>query len=552
VVFCFLKAANEEFCPHQIYTQIMQNISTTDLLTRPWQVPLSGQIAFNLSAEALVAEALRNGEAQLADTGAIQCLTGRFTGRSPQDKYLVKDDQTAAQVWWGDINQAIDPQTFEQVHQDMLTFLQDKKIYIRQAMAGAHPDYRLHLEIINTQAWQNLFCHHLFLRPSAVELTHFKSDFRIICVPEFKADPKRYGIRNQNFTMLDISRRILLIGGTGYAGEMKKGIFTALNYLLPVEHGVLPMHCSANVGESGDTALFFGLSGTGKTTLSADPQRGLIGDDEHGWADQIFNFEGGCYAKVVELSAEKEPQIFAAIRPQTIVENTRFFQDSCQINFDDKSITENTRAAYPINFIQGAVSPSVGVAPRHIFFLTADAFGVLPPLSKLTAEQAMYHFMSGYTSKVAGTEMGVSTPQTTFSACFGAAFLPLHPTRYAELLGQKLQASDVQVWLVNTGWVGGGYGLGQRMALAHTRALISAVLSGKLDEVAFESEPVFGLAIPNECPGVPGALLRPRDTWADALAYDQQAMKLVAAFQKNFEKYQTQTNLDILNGGPLR
>nr|MCU0325853.1 phosphoenolpyruvate carboxykinase (ATP) [Spirosomataceae bacterium] len=412
----------------------------------------SNNILLNLSAAELIEEAIKNGEGQLTDTGALMCDTGKFTGRSPKDKFLVRDAKTTDTVWWGDINHPLEPAKFDALLNKMLDFVADKKLYVRNAYAGANTDYRLNLEIINTQAWQNLFCYNMFIRPSADELTNFQSNFTIICVPEFEADPAVDGTRQGNFTIVDMTRRILLIGGTAYAGEMKKGIFTVLNYLLPQECGVLSMHCSANVGNDDDTAIFFGLSGTGKTTLSADPNRRLIGDDEHGWSETtVFNFEGGCYAKVIDLTREKEPEIFDAIKFGSIVENTRFFEGTRTVDYTNNSVTENTRTAYPIFHIPNAVEPSVAGIPKNIFFLTYDAFGVLPPISKLNIGQAMYYFISGYTSKVAGTEMGVKEPQATFSACFGAAFLPLHPTKYATLLGEKIHNYKVNVWLINTG-----------------------------------------------------------------------------------------------------
>ena len=528
----------------------------SDLLQRlqPLGISQAAAVCLNLPPAALVAEALRRGEGVLTDTGALMADTGRFTGRSPKDRFIVRDATTADAVWWGDINIPFDADKFEQLHQKMVAYLADKEVFVRDAYAGAHSAAQLKLRVVNELAWHNLFCYNMFLRPEAGADTSWLPDFSIICAPGFEADPAVDGTRQPNFAIIDFTRRLLLIGGTGYAGETKKGIFGVLNFLLPHQHDTLPMHCSANVGAAGDTALFFGLSGTGKTTLSADPNRGLIGDDEHGWLpgeSGIFNFEGGCYAKVIDLSREKEPDIWDAIRFGAIVENTRFVPGTHTVDYANKSVTENTRTAYPISFIANAVEPSLGPAPKNLFFLTADAFGVLPPLSKLDKSHAMYHFLSGYTAKVAGTEMGVSEPQTTFSACFGQVFLPLHPTRYAEMLGQKMDENpDINVWLVNTGWTGGAYGTGHRMKLAHTRTLITAALSGELREVQFKTHPIFGVAVPGAVPGVPTEILDPRATWASPEAYDRTAAALAQQFVQNFEKYADFANIDILAGAP--
>ena len=511
-------------------------------------------IHYNLPPAALIEHALRRGEGTLTDTGALMCDTGQFTGRSPKDRFIVRDAGTAGSVWWGDINIPFEPARFDQLHEKMLTYLADKELYVREAYAGANPDYQLKLRVVNELAWHNLFCYNLFLRPAAGADTSWAADFSIICAPGFKADPATDGTRQKNFVILNFSKKLILIGGTAYAGEMKKGIFGVLNYLLPHERQTLPMHCSANVGAAGDTALFFGLSGTGKTTLSADPHRGLVGDDEHGWtpAAGIFNFEGGCYAKVIDLSASKEPEIFNAIRFGSIVENTRFVPSTRTVDYANVSVTENTRTAYPLPYIANAVEPSVAAAPQHIFFLTADAFGVLPPISRLDKSHAMYHFLSGYTAKVAGTEMGITEPQTTFSACFGAVFLPLHPTRYAEMLGEKMdEHPNLHVWLINTGWTGGGYGTGTRMKLAHTRTMITAALTGQLNEVKFRPHPVFGVAVPGAVPGVPTELLDPRATWADKAAYDHTAALLARKFVQNFMKYADYAQAEILAGAPV-
>ncbi len=507
---------------------------------------------WNLSPAELVEHALQNKEGVLAENGAIMCDTGTFTGRSPKDKFVVKDEHTENSVWWGDINFEFSPEKFDALHAKMIAFLQDKNLYVRDAYAGASDNYRLKLRVVNTQAWQNMFCYNMFIRPLQTELADFQPNFTIICVPEFKANPAEDGTKNANFTILNLTKGIILIGGTGYAGEMKKGIFSVLNYTLPHHHKVLSMHCSANVGAEGDTAVFFGLSGTGKTTLSADASRQLIGDDEHGWADDhIFNFEGGCYAKVIDLTREKEPEIFDAIKFGSILENTRFTPNTRKPDYTNKSVTENTRTAYPIHFIQNAKEKSVADIPKNIFFLTADAFGVLPPISRLTAGQAMYHFISGYTAKVAGTEVGVLEPQATFSACFGAAFLPLHPTKYAELLGEKMKKHQVNVWLVNTGWTGGAYGTGSRMKLSYTRAMIKEALAGNLANVTFEKHAIFGIEMPTTCNNVPTEILNPRNTWTNKEAYDQKAQHLSELFNKNFTKYASFANAEIIAGAPI-
>lgn len=500
------------------------------------------ELNFQLSPAELVQQALLRHEGQLTDTGALMCATGKFTGRSPKDRYIVRDELTDSRADWGGVNIPFDAAKFDRLHRKMCHFVEYHKVYVRYAMAGADPRYQLKLCILTTSAWQNLFCANMFLRPSDEEIADFEPDFTILAVPEFMAHPEEDGTRGTNFAILNLSKRVILIGGTGYAGEIKKGVFSALNFLLPRQQ-VLPMHCSANVGVDAktgaeDVAVFFGLSGTGKTTLSADPERGLIGDDEHGWSDTgIFNFEGGCYAKVIDLTRDREQQIFDAIRYGAIVENTRFVRGSHTVDYTDKSLTENTRTSYPIDFIDNAVVPSVGAHPRNIFFLTCDAFGVLPPISRLTPEQAMDYFVLGYTAKVAGTEMGVTEPQATFSACFGAAFMPLHPTEYARMLGAKIREHSVNVWLVNTGWTGGSYGIGQRMKLSFTRAMIRAALTGALTDVSFVQHPVFGLAMPTACPGVPAELLDPRQTWADPVAYDAKAEHLGELFASKRQSF---------------
>ncbi len=495
------------------------------------------ELNFQFSPEELIEQALLRGEGQLTDTGALMCSTGKFTGRSPKDLYIVRDELTSPRVDWGAVNIPFDERQFDRLHRKMCHFVEYQRVYVRYARAGADPRCQLNLCILTTSAWQNLFCATMFLRLDEEEIADFTPDFTILAIPEFVADPTEDGTRGTNFAILNLSKRVILIGGTGYAGEIKKGVFSALNFLLP-QQNVLPMHCSANVGADNDVAIFFGLSGTGKTTLSADPERGLIGDDEHGWSQQgVFNFEGGCYAKVVDLTRQKEPQIFDAIRYGSIVENTRFVPNTRVVDYTDTTLTENTRTSYPIQFIDNAVVPSVGGHPRNIFFLTCDAFGVLPPISRLTPEQAMDYFVLGYTAKVAGTEMGVTEPQATFSACFGAAFMPLHPTEYAQMLADKIREHGASVWLVNTGWSGGAYGTGQRMKLGYTRAMIRAALTGVLAAGEFSEHPTFGLAMPTICPDVPAELLNPRSTWADPAAYDVQAAHLSELFVKKRESF---------------
>ncbi|MCU0422676.1 MAG: phosphoenolpyruvate carboxykinase (ATP) [Bacteroidia bacterium] len=512
----------------------------------------AGESFINLTPAQLVEHAVKNGEGVLTDTGALMADTGEFTGRSPKDKFSVCDTKTEQTVWWGDVNQKFDPAKFESLLNKVIKYYEGKKIYVRDAYACADPRYRLNIRVINETAYHNLFCNNLFLRPTSDELKGFTPEWLILNAPGFKAVAAEDGTRQHNFSIIDFSRKIILIGGSGYTGEMKKGIFTVLNYILPEEKGVLSMHCSANIGKNGDTAIFFGLSGTGKTTLSADPDRKLIGDDEHGWADDsVFNFEGGCYAKCVDLTQEKEPQIFNAIKFGSLAENTRFIPGTSTIDYTNISVTENTRAAYPIHLINNIAVPSVGGAPENIFFLTADAFGVLPPISKLSVGQAMYSFISGYTAKVAGTEAGVTEPQATFSACFGKAFLPLHPGKYAKMLGDKLKANpNINVWLINTGWTGGAYGVGSRMKLSYTRAMITAALNGDLKQVEFEAHPVFGYQMPKSCPNVPTELLNPRNTWSDKSAYDAQANKLANMFVKNFEQFAAGVDAEILDAAP--
>jgi phosphoenolpyruvate carboxykinase (ATP) len=511
----------------------------------------TGTIHYQLDPENLTKQAVDKGQGELCSTGALVIKTGEFTGRSPKDKFIVKDDLTADTVNWNDFNIAIDPAHFDNLYNKMMAYLASKELWVRDAYACADPKYRLTIRVINENPWSNLFAYNMFLRPQASELETFQPEWHIIQAPGFKADPATDGTRQHNFALVSFTRKLILIGGTGYTGEMKKGIFTILNYILPHEKKVLSMHCSANMGHDGDTAIFFGLSGTGKTTLSADPNRHLIGDDEHGWTeDSVFNFEGGCYAKTIDLTEEKEPEIFRAIKPGALVENTTFLPGTNQIDFHSKAITENTRVSYPLSYISNALEPSVGKTPKNIFFLTADAYGILPPISKLNPGQAMYQFISGYTAKVAGTEAGVVEPKSTFSACFGAPFLPLHPGRYAQMLGEKMRKHDVNVWMINTGWSGGPYGVGHRMSLPHTRAMITAALEGKLQDVAYEAHPIFGMLMPTSCPNVPSDILNPRNTWSDQAAYDEKAKDLARQFVKNFEKYASGVSQEILEAAP--
>jgi phosphoenolpyruvate carboxykinase (ATP) len=511
-----------------------------------------GNQFWNLSPAELVEDTILNGQGVLTNTGALAIETGEFTGRSPKDRFVVCDEKTENSVWWGDVNIKFTPEKFDALYNRMKAYLNGKDVYVRDAYACADTDFKLNIRVVTEFSWSNMFAYNMFLRPTEEEITTFLPDWHIVCAPGFMADPTIDGTRQHNFAILNFTKKMILIGGTGYTGEIKKGIFSVLNYILPHEKNVLSMHCSANIGnEEHDTAVFFGLSGTGKTTLSSDENRRLIGDDEHGWADKtVFNFEGGCYAKTIDLSREKEPQIYDAIKFGAILENIGFKGESSEPDYTDGSITENTRVSYPINYIDNIAEPSIGNAPKNIFFLTADAFGVIPPISRLTKEQAMYHFMSGYTAKVAGTEVGITEPTTTFSACFGAAFLPLHPAKYAKLLGDKLHGTDIKVWLINTGWTGGSYGVGSRMKLSYTRAMITAALTGKLDNVTYETLPVFDLAMPTSCEGVPSEILNPRATWADKNAYDTTASNLAEKFVKNFEKFAAETDESILAAAP--
>lgn len=514
---------------------------------------LSGDnVHVQLSVPQLVEKATTRGEAILTADGAVRAQTGKYTGRSPKDRYIVEEPSSKDKIDWGTVNRPISSEIFDALYSKVVNYLADKEeLFVFKGFAGADENTRLSIQVINEYAWHNLFVHQLFIRPNEEELAAHEAQFTIVSAPTFKANPAIDGTDSETFIIVNMEKRIVLIGGTEYAGEMKKSIFSVMNYLLP-EEGIMPMHCSANVGEEGDVALFFGLSGTGKTTLSADSDRKLIGDDEHGWSDTgVFNIEGGCYAKCINLSEEKEPEIYGAIRFGSVLENVVVDEETRLPDYDDGSLTENTRAAYPIHNIDNIVTPSIAGHPNTIVFLTADAFGVLPPISKLTKEQAMYHFLSGFTSKLAGTERGITSPEATFSTCFGSPFLPLHATVYAEMLGKKIDEHDAQVFLVNTGWTGGEYGVGSRMELKYTRAMVRAALAGQLDEVETETNEVFGLQMPVEIEGVPAEVLNPRNAWADKAAYDQKANELAQLFNENFKKFGEVSEDIVTKGGPL-
>jgi phosphoenolpyruvate carboxykinase (ATP) len=516
-------------------------------------ISIEQRVYRNLTPSQLYEHAVRRREGVVtANGGGPFCaVTAPHTGRSPNDKFVVEEPASKARIWWGKVNQPISPQHFERLKADVKAHLNTQEVFIRDVFACADPTYRFPIRFVTPNAWHALFIYNMFLRPADGELSRFSPSIQVLHAPEFQADPAVHGTKSGTFIVVSLAHRTILIGGTRYAGELKKSIFTILNYLLP-EKGVLSMHCSANVGKKGDTALFFGLSGTGKTTLSADAERRLIGDDEHGWSDQgVFNFEGGCYAKVIRLSREGEPEIYATTEMfGTVLENVDCDPKTGAIDLNSQRITENTRASYPINYIPNHVPEGMGGHPKHIVFLTADAFGIMPPIAKLTPAQAMYHFLSGYTAKVAGTERGVTEPKETFSACFGAPFLPLHPHVYAEMLGDHLARHRVQCWLVNTGWTGGPYGTGQRMKLPLTREMVRAALSGELDNVPTRREPVFGFEVPRHVPNVPDEVLDPRATWSDRAAYDAKAAHLAGLFRKNFEQFADSVASDVREAGP--
>jgi phosphoenolpyruvate carboxykinase (ATP) len=512
---------------------------------------------WNPSPAATIEMALARGEGKLTQGGAFLAVTSPFTGRSPNDKFIVKEPGSEDQVWWGKVNRPLEVKYYDVLEADVKAYLNTKELFVRDLYAMATNERRrLNVRLISENAWHTLFAYNQFIRPYPADLADFEPSFTILHAPEFHPDPDRHGTRKPPsgptaVIALNIAKRTVLIAGTRYAGEIKKSIFTALNYLLPLE-GMFPMHCAANVGPQGDTALFFGLSGTGKTTLSADYKRGLIGDDEHGWGNSgVFNFEGGCYAKVIRLSAEAEPEIYATLSMfGTVLENVAMDDESRKLDLDSEAITENTRAAYPIHFIPNYAASGMGSHPKNVLFLTADAFGVLPPVARLTSEQALYYFLSGYTAKLAGTERGVTEPQATFSTCFGAPFMVHYPTVYASMLKDKIAEHKSSVWLLNTGWSGGPYGVGQRMKIAHTRAMVTAVLDGSLREVPTEPDPVFGIHVPTSCPGVPAEVLRPRNTWADKAAYDAKAQDLARQFVENFKQFAGHTTSEVTNAGP--
>lgn len=525
-------------------------MSQTATQARPVE-RIGRSVRANLATAELYEYAIRAGEGVIAAEGPLVVRTGKHTGRSPKDKFVVREASTEAKVWWGEINQPIEEARYDGLRARLLDYLADRDLFAQDCFIGAHPDHRRSLRVYTETAWASIFAENLFIRPSQEQLKGFVPNFTIINVPSFRADPVIDGTRSETAILVHLARREVIIVGTEYAGEIKKSAFTVMNFLLPDE-GVLPMHSAANVGPDGDPAIFFGLSGTGKTTLSADPYRTLIGDDEHGWGDVgVFNFEGGCYAKTIRLSPMYEPDIFQTTkRFGTILENVDIDPVTRHLDLNSERFTENTRGAYPLHFIGNASESGITGQPRNVVLLTADAFGVLPPISRLTHEQAMYHFISGYTAKLAGTEVGIREPKATFSACFGAPFMPRHPGVYAEMLGDRLAKHDVPVWLVNTGWTGGPYGVGQRMNINFTRSMVRAALAGKLDDVPTEIDPIFGVAVPVWCPDVPSEFLQPRSTWQDPEAYDAQARELARMFAENFDQYADGVSEGVRAAGP--
>ncbi|WP_427968036.1 phosphoenolpyruvate carboxykinase [Altererythrobacter sp.] len=528
-------------------------------MSTPLAYPLTSQgietkaeIIPNLETAQLVEHALRNGEGELSRHGALVVKTGQHTGRSAKDKFIVRDAETEDSVWWGDVNVSMTPEHFAALKEDFLSAVAAKeKLYVADLFGGSQPEHRVKVRVINELAWHNLFIRTLLVRPTSSELADFTPEYTIIDLPTFRADPERHGCRTGTVIAVNLTEKLILIGGTAYAGEMKKSVFGILNYLLPTK-GVMPMHCSANVGQDGKTAVFFGLSGTGKTTLSADASRTLIGDDEHGWSDTaVFNFEGGCYAKMIKLSAEAEPEIYATTRMfGTVLENVVMDEETRELDFDDNSLAENSRGAYPIEFIPNSSEENLGPVPSNVIMLTADAFGVLPPIARLTPDQAMYYFLSGYTAKVAGTEIGVTEPEATFSTCFGAPFMPRHPSVYGNLLKERIAKGGVQCWLVNTGWTGGKYGTGNRMPIKATRALLNAALDGSLNNAEFRIDPNFGFEVPVAVPGVDSAILDPRSTWADKEDFDRTAAKLVSLFIENFAQFEGHVDEGVRQAAP--
>ncbi len=515
-----------------------------------------GSVHWNLHTAVLYEEIVRRREGFIAHLGPVITRTGHHTARAAHDKFIVKvpGSESEKKVWWGKVNRPFDPAKFDLLYLRLQAYVQGRDLFVQDCWAGADPRYRIPIRVITERAWHSLLARNMFKLATNEELKVHTPQFTVLCLPSFHAIPEVDGTRSEVFILLNLEKKLVVIGGTAYAGEIKKSVFTYLNYILP-QQGILAMHCSANIGERGDTAIFFGLSGTGKTTLSADPHRRLIGDDEHGWSEHgVFNFEGGCYAKVIKVKKETEPEIWECTRKfGTILENVIYDPETRRLNLDDSSLTENTRAAYPITHIPTAVAEGMGGHPENIIMLTADAFGVMPPISRLTPEQAMYHFLSGYTSKLGGTEAGIgSEPKAVFSACFGAPFMALHPTAYADLLREKIKKHNVKCWLVNTGWTGGPYGVGERMKLPYTRAMVKAALNGELDNVEYETEPFFGLSIPKSCPDVPSEVLNPKNTWKDKKGYDEKASKLAAAFLENFKEFEDECDKEIISSGPRR
>lgn len=538
--------------PHEGETAVTDRTPRHGLDTQG--IATDAKLHWNLGTAPLIEQAVARGEGRLAKDGPLVVETGRHTGRSAQDKFMVRDAETDSTLWWGKSNKPMTPEAFASLKADFLAEVaRADTLFVQDLYGGSQPEHRVNVRVVNTLAWHSLFIRTMLVRPEAAELADFVPDFTIIDLPDFRADPARHGCRTETVIAVSISERLILIGGTKYAGEMKKSVFGLLNYLLP-EKGVMPMHCSANIGADGGTAVFFGLSGTGKTTLSADSSRTLIGDDEHGWSDtNVFNFEGGCYAKMIRLSAEAEPEIFATTkRFGTVLENVVIDEATRELDLDDNSLAENSRGAYPIDFIPNASADNLGPVPRNIVMLTADAFGVLPPIARLTPEQAMYHFLSGYTAKVAGTEIGVTEPEATFSTCFGAPFMPRHPSVYGNLLKERIARGGVDCWLVNTGWTGGKYGVGKRMPIKATRALLNAALDGSLKDAAFRTDPNFGFAVPVAVPGVDPAILDPRSTWANGDEYDAAAARLVDLFVENFAQFEDHVEDGVRQAAPVR
>lgn len=511
----------------------------------------SGTVFYNLDKVELIEHSIRNNQGVLTKNGALVVNTGEFTGRSPKDRFIVKDEITENNVWWSNINVSFDSNKFNSLYNKMIQFIADKNLYIKEVYACADKNFRFNVRLIAELPWSAIFVENMFNNYSINDLKDFIADWTVLCIPSFRAIPEIDGTRQHNFSILNFSKKIAIIGGSAYTGEIKKGVFSVLNFLLPTQNQILPMHCSVNEGEKGDSAVFFGLSGTGKTTLSTSADRILIGDDEHAWInDEVFNFEGGCYAKTIDLTPESEPEIYNAIQFGALLENTQFFPNNREVNYHDSSITLNTRVSYPIHHIPNAKIPSVGGKVENVFFLTCDAFGVLPPISKLNIEQAMYHFISGYTAKIAGTEEGINEPIAVFSACFGEPFLPLHPQKYADLLAQNLTKNHVNVWLINTGWIGGAYGVGSRIKLKYTRAMIKAALDGNLDDMEYQNLPIFNFQVPLDCPDVPKEILYPKNTWNNPDAYNNQLKDLAKRFVKNFDKFRNDCEPSTLAGEP--